>query len=95
MFFIFKIIFERTSYGTTVPKMAPPTPMVRPLDESQGSSPLQGHGSWLVCEVTLNNLQLHHNNPPLILIPFTLERNFIAFECTLHSSNAKLHRMKQ
>ena len=27
--------------------------MVRPLDESQGSSPLQGHGSWLVCEVAL------------------------------------------
>ena len=24
---------------------------VRPLDESQGSSPLQGHGTWLVCEV--------------------------------------------
>ena len=30
-----------------------PTPMVRPLDESQGFSPLQGHGSWLVCEVAL------------------------------------------
>ena len=27
--------------------------MVRPLDESQGSSPLQGHGSWLMCEVAL------------------------------------------
>ena len=24
--------------------------MVRPMDESLGSSPLQGHGSWLVCE---------------------------------------------
>ena len=28
--------------------------MVQPLDESQGSSPLQGHGSWLVCEVALS-----------------------------------------
>jgi hypothetical protein len=28
--------------------------MVRLLDESQGSSPLQGHGSWLMCEVALN-----------------------------------------
>jgi hypothetical protein len=27
--------------------------MVRPVDESQGSSPLQGHGSWLMCEVAL------------------------------------------
>jgi len=27
--------------------------MIRPLDESQGSSPLQGHGSWLMCEVAL------------------------------------------
>jgi len=32
--------------------------MVRPLDESQGSSPLQGHGSWLMCEVALSLLQL-------------------------------------
>jgi hypothetical protein len=31
-----------------------PTLMVRPLDESQGSSPLQGHSSWLMCEVALN-----------------------------------------
>jgi hypothetical protein len=30
-----------------------PTHMVQPLDESQGSSPLQGHGSWLMCEVAL------------------------------------------
>ena len=28
--------------------------MVRPLDESQGSSPSQGHGSWLMCEVALS-----------------------------------------
>ena len=34
--------------------MAFPTPMVWPLDESQGSSPLQGHGSWLMCEVALS-----------------------------------------
>ena len=27
--------------------------MVRPLYESQGSSPLQGHGSWLLCKVAL------------------------------------------
>ena len=30
--------------------------MVRPLDESQGSSPLQGHGSWLMCEVALTTI---------------------------------------
>jgi len=30
--------------------------MVRPLDESQGSSPLQGHGSWLMCEVALKTI---------------------------------------
>ena len=29
--------------------------MVRPLDESQGPSPLQGHGSWLMCEVALRD----------------------------------------
>ena len=34
-------------------KTAFPTPMVRPLDESQGSSPLQGGGSWLMWEVVL------------------------------------------
>ena len=38
---------------TRLHKMAFLTPMVRPLDESQGSSPLQGHGSWLMCEVAL------------------------------------------
>ena len=31
--------------GPCLPKAAFPTPMVRPLDESQGSSPLQGHGN--------------------------------------------------
>ena len=31
--------------------------MVRPLDESQGSSPVQGHISWLVCEVALSHRQ--------------------------------------
>ena len=30
--------------------------MVRPLNESQGSSPLQGHGSWLMCEVALSTI---------------------------------------
>jgi hypothetical protein len=29
--------------------------MVWPMDESQGSSPLQGHGSWLMCEVALSS----------------------------------------
>ena len=24
--------------------------MVRPLDENHGTTPLQGHGSWLMCE---------------------------------------------
>ena len=28
--------------------------MVWPLDESQESSPLQGHGSWLMCEVAIS-----------------------------------------
>ena len=44
--------------GPWLHKMAFSTPMVRPLDESQGSSPLQGHGSWLVCEVALNSTNL-------------------------------------
>jgi hypothetical protein len=34
--------------GPLLHKTSFPTPMVQPLDESQGSSPLQGHGSWLV-----------------------------------------------
>jgi hypothetical protein len=29
--------------------------MVRPLNENQGSSPLQGHSSWLMCEVALRS----------------------------------------
>ena len=33
------------------------SPMVRPLNESQGPSPLQGHGFWLVCEVALTSVQ--------------------------------------
>ena len=42
-------------------KRLPPTPMVRPLDESQGSSPLRGHGSWLTCEVALRDkLKIDH-----------------------------------
>ena len=41
--------------GPWLPKTAFPTPMVRPLDGSQGSSPLQGHNSWLVCEVALRS----------------------------------------
>ena len=28
--------------------------MIQPLNESQGSSPLQGHCSWLMCEVALS-----------------------------------------
>ena len=34
-------------------KMAFPTSTVQPLDESQGSSPSQGHGYWLMCEAAL------------------------------------------
>jgi hypothetical protein len=37
-----------------------PTHMVRPLDESQGCSPLQGHGSWLMCEVALRLHMINH-----------------------------------
>ena len=35
-----------------------PTPMVRPLYESQGSSSLQGRGSslWLVCEAVIGEI---------------------------------------
>ena len=39
--------------GPYTPKMTFPTLMVRPLDELKWSSLLQGHGSWLVCEVAL------------------------------------------
>ena len=31
--------------------------MVRPWEESHGPSPLQGHGSWLVCEVALSTIK--------------------------------------
>ena len=41
--------------GPRLHNMAFPTPMVRPLDENQGSSPLQDHGSWLMCEAALND----------------------------------------
>ena len=41
--------------GPWLHKMAFPTQLVRPLDESQGSSPLQGHNSWIMCEVVLSN----------------------------------------
>ena len=34
--------------------------MVRPLDESRGSSPLRGHGTWLVCEVALGMVTQVH-----------------------------------
>ena len=40
--------------GLSLHKMAVPTPMVRPLDDSQGPSPCHGHGLWLVCEVGLS-----------------------------------------
>jgi hypothetical protein len=36
--------------------------MVQPLDESQGSSPLQGHGDWLMCEVVLRAAS-HYGRP--------------------------------
>ena len=40
--------------GPWLHKRAFPTPIVQPLEECQGSSPLRGHGSWLMCEVALN-----------------------------------------
>src|ERR1700738_4297852 len=62
--------------GPRLHNMAFPTPMVRPLDESQGSSPLQGHGSWLMCEVALRNFSASSSLPaqlsspkPSILVP--------------------------
>ena len=48
-------------------KMAFPTPVVWPLDESQGSSPLQGHGSWLECEVALSMTRLGNTQKSCIL----------------------------
>ena len=45
--------------------------MVRPLDESEGSSPLQGHGSWLMCEVALSS-------------PHELSRNWQLVQGKLH-----------
>ena len=38
-------------------KMAIPTPMVHCLEESQGPSPLHGHGPWFVYEVALMLLE--------------------------------------
>ena len=46
--------FHTMLEGPWLHKTAFPTPMVWPLDEIQGSSPLQGHGSWLMCEVALS-----------------------------------------
>ena len=45
--------------GPRLHKMAFPTPI--PLDESQGSSPLQGYGSWLLCEVALKSTCMHYS----------------------------------
>ena len=39
------------------------TPMVRPLDESQRSSPLQGHGYWLMCELALRASSMEAARP--------------------------------
>ena len=41
--------------GPWLHKTTFPTPMVRPLDESQVPSPLQGHGSWFMCEVATSH----------------------------------------
>jgi len=43
--------------GPWLHKTAFPIPVVCPLDEGQRSSPLQGHGSWLKCEVALSNVR--------------------------------------
>ena len=55
--------------------------MVRPLDDSQGSSPLQGHGIWLTCEVALRSKSIvvggwvGGNGEPLFLwVPWELNR---------------------
>ena len=55
--------------GTWLHITAFPTHMVRPLDESQGSSPLQGHSSWLMCEVALiKPLSLRYTSSSQLLI---------------------------
>jgi hypothetical protein len=46
--------------------------MVRPLDENQGTSSLQGRGSWLMCEVALrarNTKNLIHLLSWVVIIP--------------------------
>jgi hypothetical protein len=54
--------------------------MVRPLDESQGSYPLQGHGSWLMCEVALRAaLHLEAGPIPLEAGPIPLEADRMKF----------------
>jgi hypothetical protein len=51
--------------GSWLHKMAFPTPMVWPLDESQGSSPLQGRSSWLMCKVGMRAC-VHYTSSTLV-----------------------------
>ena len=62
--------------GLWLPKTAFPTPMVWPLDENQGSSPLQGHGSRLECGVAL---RMHSSYCRCISWPFWLSWRLFIF----------------
>ena len=71
--------------------------MVWPLDESQGSSPLQGQGSWLVCEVALI-LPSHPGwnpqpQPYIAFESFTKrkEKNFQSAPTNIHGLNQSPH----
>ena len=46
--------FHTMREGPWLHKTTFPTPMVQPLDEIEGSLPLQGPAFWLVCEVALS-----------------------------------------
>ena len=58
--------------GPWLHKTAFPTPTVQPLDESQGSSPLQCHNSWLMCQVALNGRFKNETNAPYCCTANTL-----------------------
>ena len=54
--------------GPWLHKTAFPIPIVWPLDESQGFSPLQGHNSWLMCEVALKVQLFTPKSPSTVLL---------------------------
>ena len=63
--------------GLRLHKTAFPTPMVRPMDESQGSSPLQGHGLMALGSCVKWPL-VYLVNQPNPSLPIQLNRQQIA-----------------